>query len=209
MKKRKKDKMTGPTKIAALSMLILMLTGLIYFTIVAFENARDLPVLGESGHVAGSFDFVNQDGTHVTDKTVENKVSVVEYFFTSCPSICPAMNSNLKKVYEKFKTDTGFVILSHTVDPERDSASTLKTYSLKYGAVTPGWQFLTGNKNDLYSVASRDYLLAVEDSANSNFIHSQYVALLDRKRQVRGFYDMSMPENVDKIDRDILQLLRK
>jgi protein SCO1 len=209
MKKKKKDKMSGPTKIAALSMLILVLTGLIYFTIVSFENVHDLPVLGEPGHVAGSFDFVNQDGMHITDKTVENKVSVVEFFFTSCPSICPAMNSNLKKVYEKFKTENGFVILSHTVDPERDSTSILKKYSLKYGAKAPGWQFLTGNKNDLYSAAGRDYLLAVEDPANSNFIHTQYVALLDRKRQVRGFYDMNLPQSVDKIDRDIVQLLNK
>jgi protein SCO1/2 len=207
MKKKQKNKITGPTKIAALSMLILIVTGLIYFSSMTFGNMRALPVLGDPGHVAGSFDFINQDGKHVTDKTVENKVTVVEYFFTSCPSICPTMTRNLKKVYEKFKEDTSFVILSHTVDPERDSSSVLKTYAGKYEATSPGWQFLTGSKDALYTAASRDYLLAVEDSANSNFIHTQYIALLDKKRQVRGFYDMTMDENIKRLNVDIKKLL--
>ena len=185
----------------------MVITGLVYFAGLAFRNKNELPVLGEPGHVAGTFDFINQDGKHVTDKTVENKVVVVEYFFTSCPSICPAMNKNLKQIYEKFKEDTGFVILSHTVDPERDSSSVLKNYAKKYGVSTPQWQFLTGDKNELYTAASRDYLLAVEDSANSNFIHTQYVALLDKKRQVRGFYDMSMGQNITRLDKDIEVLL--
>lgn len=207
MKKKKKDRMTWPTKIAAFSMIALLIFGLVWFTNEAIKNTHRLPVFGEPGHVAGSFDFINQDGLQVTEKNVENKVSVVEYFFTSCPSICPAMNRNLKTVYEKFKDDTSFVILSHTVDPERDSFSVLKSYAKKYDAATPRWQFLTGNKDELYTAASRDYLLAVEDSSNANFIHTQYVALLDKKRRIRGFYDMSEEQNIAKIDRDIKTLL--
>ena len=83
----------------------------------------------EPGHTAVIFSFVNQDGENVNEKSVENKVTVVEYFFTSCPSICPIMNENLKEVYKKFKQDTGFMILSHTVDPEQDSVSVLKKYA--------------------------------------------------------------------------------
>jgi len=190
-------------------MLAMLALGLIYFLSVAFGNHTKLPVLGEPGHVAGAFSFVNQDGERVTEKSVRNKVTVAEYFFTSCPSICPVMNSNMKDVYEKFKTNPGFMILSHTVDPERDSVSVLKKYSRRYDAESPGWQFLTGSKDSLYQSASKDYLLAVEDSSDSNFIHTQYVALLDKKRQIRGFYDFTNKENVAKVIEAIRQLLKE
>lgn len=208
MRKKKKLKLTGSEKAAVFSLLAMVIAGLVYFTGLVFSNKNELPVLGEPGHVAGAFNFINQDGTRITEKEVENKVTVVAYFFTSCPSICPTMNKNLKKVYEKFKGDSSFAILSHTVDPERDSFSVLKSYAKKYGVTAPQWQFLTGDKNELYTAASRDYLLAVEDSANSNFIHTQYVALLDKKRQVRGFYDLSTGQNIATLDRDIEELLR-
>jgi protein SCO1/2 len=95
------------------------------------------------------------------------------------------------------------------VDPERDSVSVLKKYSTRYDAAPPGWQFLTGNKDSLYQRASKDYLLAVEDSSNSSFIHTQYVALLDKKRQIRGFYDLTNKENVGKMGAAIQQLLKE
>ena len=138
----------------------------------------------------------------------ENKVTVVEFFFTSCPSICPVMNKNLKQVYDRFKTDPDFMILSHTVDPERDSVSVISRYANRLGAKIPGWQFLTGDKNALYEAASKDYLLSAMDSGDTNFIHTQYVALLDRKRQVRGFYDFTNAENVLKLESDIKLLLK-
>ena len=114
----------------------------------------------------------------------------------------------LKEVYEKFKTNPGFMILSHTVDPDRDSVSVMKKYSGRYDAELPGWQFLTGRKDSLYQCASKDYLLAVEDSSSSSFIHTQYVALLDKKRQIRGFYDLTNKENISKLDAGIKQLLK-
>jgi protein SCO1/2 len=209
MKKKQRSNTPASTKIAAFSMLVVVVLGLIYFLSVAFGNKTKLPVLGEPGHIAGAFTFVNQDGERITEKSVRNKVTVVEYFFTSCPSICPVMNKNLKEVYEKFKTNPGFMILSHTVDPERDSVSVLKKYSGHYDAESPGWQFLTGSKESLYQCASRDYLLAVEDSSNASFIHTQYVALLDKKRQIRGFYDLTNKENVGKMDAAIQQLLKE
>ncbi|MEJ0083256.1 MAG: SCO family protein [Puia sp.] len=209
MKKKQNLRTPVSTKIAAFSMLAVLALGLIYFLSVAFGNKTTLPVLGEPGHVAGAFSFINQDGAYITEQSVRNKVTVVEYFFTSCPSICPVMNSNLKEVYNKFKMNPGFMILSHTVDPERDSVSVLKKYSVHYGAESPGWQFLTGNKDSLYQRASKDYLLAVEDSSNSSFIHTQYVALLDKKRQIRGFYDLTNKENVGKMDEAIQQLLKE
>ncbi len=157
MKKKQNLRTPVSTKIAAFSMLAVLALGLIYFLSVAFGNKTTLPVLGEPGHVAGAFSFINQDGAHITEKSVRNKVTVVEYFFTSCPSICPVMNGNLKEVYIKFKENPGFMILSHTVDPERDSVSVMKKYASRYDAGSPGWQFLTGNKDSLYQRASKDY----------------------------------------------------
>jgi protein SCO1/2 len=209
MGKKHKQNTPASTKIAAFTMLGVLVLGLIYFLSAAFGDKTKLPVLGEPGHIAGNFSFINQDGETVTEKSVFDKVTVVEYFFTSCPSICPVMNKNLKDVYDKFKTNPGFIILSHTVDPERDSIKVLKKYSERFDASPPGWQFLTGNKDSLYQRASRDYLLAVEDSSNSAFIHTQYVALLDRKRQIRGFYDFTNKENVGKIEEAIQQLLKE
>jgi protein SCO1/2 len=209
MKKKQKPNTPASTKIAAYSMLAVLALGLIYFLSVAFGNKTKLPVLGEPGHVAGAFSFINQDGRRITEKSVRNKVTVVEYFFTSCPSICPVMNGNLKELYERYKMNAGFMSLSHTVDPERDSVSALKKYSRRYDADSPGWQFLTGSKDALYQSASKDYLLAVEDSSNSSFIHTQYVALLDKKRQIRGFYDFTNKENISKLDADIQQLLKE
>ncbi|HLA59716.1 MAG TPA: SCO family protein [Puia sp.] len=209
MKKKQQSVTPVSTKIAAFSMLAIVALGLIYFLSVAFGNKTTLPVLGERGHVAGAFSFVNQDGESITEKSVRNRVTVVEYFFTSCPSICPVMNANLKEVYEKFKTNPAFMILSHTVDPERDSVTVLKKYAARYDAESPGWQFLTGSKDSLYQRASKDYLLAVEDSSNSSFIHTQYVALLDKKRQIRGFYDLTNKENVGKMTEGIQQLLKE
>ncbi len=200
--------MSVSTKLAAFSMLSLVVIGIIYFASVAFGGEDKLPVLGEPGHTAKSFSFINQDGKLLTEKDVQNKVTVVEYFFTSCPSICPVMNKNLQQVYNEFKTNPGFMILSHTVDPERDSVSVMSSYARRFGATTPGWQFLTGDKNALYETASKDYLLSATDSGDAGFIHTQYVALLDKKRQVRGFYDFTNSENVLKLESDIKSLLK-
>jgi protein SCO1 len=208
MKKAKKLKLSISAKIAAGSLIILMTIGLFWIFSVAFGRKNDLPVLGEPGHIAGSFSFINQDGKRITEKTVQNKVTVVEYFFTSCPSICPLMNSNMKLVYEKFKDSPDFMILSHTVDPERDSAAALKAYAKRFAADTPTWQFLTGNKDSLYKCAAKDYLLSAGDSVSSNFVHTQYVALLDKKRQIRAFYDFTDKESVLKLNSDIQQLLK-
>ncbi len=205
----KKTKTSISVKISAITIAALSALGLIWFLSIAFSNKNKLPVLGDPGHVAGSFSFINQDGKQITEKTIADKVSVVEYFFTSCPSICPVMNENLKGVFEKFKEDTRFVILSHTVDPERDSVSVLNKYANRYGATAPGWEFLTGNKDSLYKTASRDYLLSAIDSGSSGFIHTQYVALLDKKRRIRGFYDGINKESISKLESDIKQLLKE
>ena len=205
---KKKSKVSFTVKVAGFSMIGILAIGVFWFVWVFVGNKESLPVLGEPGHRAGAFSFINQDGKPITQKSVENKVTVAEYFFASCPSICPVMNKNLEEVYEKFKGNPDFAILSHTVDPERDSVPVLNAYANRFNASAPGWEFLTGSKQALYNSATQDYLLSGGDSS-SQFIHTQYVALLDKSRRIRGFYDMTNQANILKLNGDIQTLLKE
>ncbi len=143
--------------------------------------------------VVQPFAFVNQDGKIVTDKDVEGKVYVAEYFFTTCRGICPRLNTNMKKVYDRFKDEKDFLILSHTSDPERDSAQQLKKYADSLGVNTSKWIFLTGRKDSLYTMARTSY--TIDDPANNlksiedDFLHTQYWALVNRQGEVKKIYD--------------------
>ena len=143
--------------------------------------------------VVQPFSFVNQDGKIVTDRDVEGKVYVAEYFFTTCRGVCPRLNTNMKKVYDRFKDENDFLILSHTSDPERDSAQQLKKYADSLGVNTLKWMFLTGRKDSLYTTARISY--TIDDPANNlrsiddDFLHTQYWALVNRQGQVKKIYD--------------------
>ena len=159
------------------------------------------------------FSFTNQDGKTFTENDVAGKVFVTEYFFTTCPSICPRMNTNMKKVYEQYKHDDNFLILSHTCDPETDSAQRLKRYADSLGADTKKWVFLTGRKDSLYYQARNSYKI---DDPNNNvtnieddFLHSQFFALVDKKGRVKKIYDGIKQSEVDELIIDIKQLLKE
>ena len=143
--------------------------------------------------VVQPFAFINQDGKIVTDKDVEGKVYVAEYFFTTCRGVCPRLNTNMKKVYDRFRDEKDFLILSHTSDPERDSAQQLKKYADSMGVNTSKWMFLTGRKDSLYTMARISY--TIDDPANNlrniddDFLHTQYWALVNRQGQVKKIYD--------------------
>ena len=159
------------------------------------------------------FAFTNQDGKIFTEKEVEGKVFVAEYFFTTCPSICPRMNANMKTVYEKFKNEKDFLILSHTSDPDKDSASRLKRFADSMGVNTAKWIFLTGRKDSLYRQARYSYKI---DDPNNNvqsieqdFLHSQFFALVDREGRVKKIYDGLKPSEVNEMMADIKDLLKE
>ena len=159
------------------------------------------------------FAFTNQDGKIFTEKEVEGKVFVAEYFFTTCPSICPRMNANMKTVYEKFKNEKDFLILSHTSDPDKDSASRLKRFADSMGVNTDKWIFLTGRKDSLYRQARYSYKI---DDPNNNvqsieqdFLHSQFFALVDREGRVKKIYDGLKPSEVNEMMADIKDLLKE
>jgi protein SCO1/2 len=159
------------------------------------------------------FSFTNQDGRTVTENDVAGKVFVAEYFFTTCKSICPVMNGNMKKVYERFKNDTDFLILSHTSDPKNDSVAALKKYADSLQVNTNKWIFLTGFKDSLYKQARYSYKI---DDPNNNpinsdqdFIHSQFFSLVDKKGIVRNIYEGIQPSEVEKMMQEIELLLKE
>lgn len=158
------------------------------------------------------FHFTTQDGLGFTDRDMLGKVSVVEYFFTTCKGICPKMNTNMKVIYEQFKNEPNFLIVSHTCNPDTDSVARLKVYADSLKADSNKWIFLTGRKDSLYQLARSAYML--DDPKNSvdkiedQFIHTQFFALVDKDGKVRGqIYDGLKQTELDRLKKDIKTLL--
>lgn len=175
-----------------------------------FFGKAKLPVLGTPGHTVPGFSFTDQDGKIKTKADVEGKIYVSEFFFTTCTGICPKMNANMEKVYAKYKNTPNFLILSHTVDPENDSVPVLKEYAAKHGADSKNWWFLTGDKKQLYRLARQGYL--VDDgtySGDEDFVHTQWFALVDKTGQVRGLYEGTKMQDVDRLIADVARLMEE
>ena len=144
-----------------------------------------LPIIGnDHNHHISPFSFTNQDGKTITNDDVKGKMCVVEYFFATCKGMCPKMNENMEKVYKAFLGNKNVLILSHTVDPYKDTVQALKSYSLRFDADPTQWMFLTGDKKQLYDMARYSYLISAEDdtagvSIDKDFIHDKHYALVD------------------------------
>ncbi|HLR37241.1 MAG TPA: SCO family protein [Chitinophagaceae bacterium] len=175
------------------------------------KKSEKLPMLGPPGHKVGNFTLVDQIGDTVTQKILNNKVSIVEYFYTSCTGICPRMNKNLSKVYQDLKDLKGFQIISNTVDPATDSVPVLAAYAKERNADPKNWKFLTGPKSQLFSTAIKGYLLNAADSigVTGEYVHTQWFALVDQERRIRGFYNGLEKADMKKLKRDVKQLLAK
>ena len=202
--------MPTKTKFYLLFFTILLLA-FYYFVFRGTDNWKvKMPILS----YVQPFSFTNQDGAAVTDKNLLNKITVVEYFFTTCKGICPKLNTNMKQVYEIYKNEPDFQILSHTCNPDTDSVSVLKHYSDSLQVNTKKWIFLTGRKDSLYQMARGSYLL--DDPKNNvekiedQFIHTQFFALVDRQGKVRGkIYDGLKVLEVEQLKQDISKLLKE
>ena len=183
------------------------------------------------------FSFTNQDGKTITQKTTADKVYVAEYFFTTCKGICPKMNANMRRVFDEYKNEKDFLILSHTCMPETDSIPLLKAYEQRMvngeliknedgsykilnKAVAntmlnnPNWNFMTGDKAALYKMARQGYMIdnGKPDSTQrieTQFIHTQFFALVDRYGRVRAIYDGLKEDEIQKLIGDIAGLLRE
>jgi protein SCO1/2 len=171
-----------------------------------------LPIFGNPGHVIGNYTFINQNGETVTPAAFENKIYVADYFFTTCKSICPIMSNTLQRVNDTYSTEDRIKFISHTVDPEYDSVAVLADYAKAHNAKASKWHFVTGNKKELYDVARTMYLLPKlepGDGGADDFIHSQYLVLVDTKKRIRGFYDGTSPNDEKKLIADIKTLLEE
>jgi protein SCO1/2 len=167
------------------------------------------------GHTIGSFSFRDQNGRKITDKSVKGKVYVVEYFFTTCGTICPKMNMQMQRVQGAYKGDNRIKILSFTVDPDTDSVEQMKRYAQQHGANDQQWHFLTGEKADLYALARKSFFVLKPAEAEnqgdvgSDFIHTNNFVLVDQRMRIRGYYDGTSTEEVDKLIRDMQRLLEE
>jgi protein SCO1 len=179
------------------------------------QKQPSLPIIGnDQNHHISPFSFVNQDGKKITNEDVKGKICVVEYFFATCKGMCPRMNENMEKVYKAFLGNKDVLILSHTVDPLKDTVKALKAYSLRFDADPNQWMFLTGDKKQLYDMARYSYLISAEDdtagvSIDKDFIHDKHYALVDGFGRVRGFYDGLSPGDISKLIGDINTLLKE
>jgi protein SCO1 len=194
----------------------------VFFTVLVvgfyFTLARVIPGYADKKFISLNyvqpFSFTNQDGQQITQQDVLGKVYVAEYFFTTCPSICPIMNSNMKKIYEAYKDEPDFLILSHTCDPDNDNPNRLKQYSDSLKVDTKKWWFLTGKKDSLYNTARVSYLLDDPKNNSQNideqFLHTQYFALVDKNGNVRKkIYDGLKKDEVAELKKDIAVLLKE
>ncbi len=202
----------------------LLLAGSLFSCSQTGSTQNTLPILGEREaiqqvvngktvtdtiyHQIPDFSFVNQDSQRVTSQTLAGKIYVTDFFFTTCPTICPKMKSQMLRVYEKFKNNDQVVLLSHTIDPQHDSVAVLRDYAERLGVSSSKWQFLTGAKDSIYDIAAQYMVSAAEDEKEpGGFVHSGAFILVDTERHVRGIYDGTNPDQVDQLIRDIPLLL--
>lgn len=167
------------------------------------------------GHTIGKFSFLDQDGNTVTQEDVRGKVYVVEYFFTTCGTICPKMNKQMQRVHKAYKGNKNVNILSFTVDPKTDTVEQMKRYATQHGADASQWHFLTGNKDSLYRLARTSFFVLKPAEAEnqgdvgSDFIHTNNFVLVDKQMRIRGYYDGTSAKEVDKLIHDIDHLLNE
>lgn len=155
------------------------------------------------------FKLVNQNGDTITQKNLEGKIYVANFFFASCPGVCPKMTDSLRHVQDEFKDYKDVMFISHTVDPEHDSLPALKAFAQKHGADLSKWYFVTGNRDSIYDLAMKGYLVpAAEDArAEGGFLHSQLLLLIDKEKRIRGIYDSLDPKEMQRLKDEIKVLL--
>lgn len=157
------------------------------------------------------FSFTNQDKQTVTQADFKNKIYVADFFFVTCPTICPIMKKNMLTVYKEFKDNADVKILSHTIDPEHDNPDVLKQYAKDLGVTGTTWQFVTGDREKIYDIGQKHYMVsAMEDSSQAGgYIHSGAFVLIDKDRHIRGMYDGTTEEGTAKLKEDLKILLKE
>jgi len=196
--------------------LRLLFFSLPFLVVYGCSSEEQLPVFGNKDMVDGTpvyhtisdFSFINQDSQIVNNATFKDQIYVVDVFFTHCPTICPTVKKQMLRIYEKYKDDDRVSLISHSIDPKRDTVGRLKYYADKLEINTSKWHLVTGDKEKLYDMANEYFLVAKEDdSVEGGFDHSGTLILVDQNRLVRAHADGLDPEAVDQLMKDMDRLL--
>lgn len=156
-------------------------------------------------HTIADFSLTNQNGETITQDDYKDKIYIADFFFTTCPTICPIMTKNMVSLQEKIMDDQEVLLLSHSVTPQIDSVAQLKKYALEKGVVDTKWNLLTGDKKDIYELARKSYLAVKTDGDGGPFdmIHTENFILVDKEKRIRGFYDGTQKEDIQKLLKDL------
>ncbi len=199
---------------------IIVLNFLVALLAFSCSQEKKLPFLGPKQvnakgdtvyHQIPSFRFLNQDSVFVSEKDVEGKVYVADFFFTTCPTICPKMKTQMLRIYERYKDRDEVRIISHSIDPDFDTPNVLKDYATRLQVKAPKWNLLTGDKAAIYQLGQKSYMVSAQEDPNEagGFVHSGAFILVDKNRHVRGIYDGTVEAEVNHLLEDMEVLLKE
>jgi protein SCO1 len=198
---------------------VLLFSFSILFSACIKKKEVPLPIFGEREvvgsdtvyHMIADFKFVDQDSAVVTGDTFKDKIYVADFFFTSCRTICPVMKMQMLRVYDSIQNQNDVSLLSHTIDPEFDTVGLLRDYAERLEVKSNKWHFVTGKKEDIYKIAQTSYFAtAMEDKTEPDgFIHTGAFLLIDKKKRIRGKYDGTKEEDVNRLLADIARLKKE
>jgi protein SCO1/2 len=199
---------------------IIVLNFLVALLAFSCSQEKKLPFLGPKQvnaqgdtvyHQIPSFRFLNQDSVFVNEKDVEGKVYVADFFFTTCPTICPKMKTQMLRIYERYKDRDEVRIISHSIDPDFDTPNVLKDYASRLQVKAPKWNLLTGDKAAIYQLGQKSYMVSAQEDPNEagGFVHSGAFILVDKNRHVRGIYDGTVEAEVNHLLEDMEILLKE
>jgi protein SCO1/2 len=193
------------------------------FILISCSEKKELPYLGPKAiqivagksdtiyHKIPAFQFLNQDSVWINEKSFNNQIYVADFFFTSCPTICPKMKTQMLRLYERYEKNTAVGLLSYSIDPDFDRPYRLKAYAQKLQIKAPKWNLLTGDKKAIYQLGEKSYMVTAQEDKNEagGFVHSGAFILVDRNKHVRGIYDGTKSEEVDHLIDDMETLLKE
>jgi protein SCO1/2 len=159
-------------------------------------------------HTIANFELINQNGETITQKDYKDKIYIADFFFTRCTNICIAMAYNMNELQEFYKDDDEIMFLSHSVTPVIDSVAVLKEYAINKGVIDGKWNVTTGSKKHIYELARKSYFAVIEDGdgGEDDFIHTEQFVLVDKERRIRGYYDGTDKEDMEKLKKDMILL---
>ena len=199
---------------------IIVLNFLVALLVFSCSQEKKLPFIGPKQvntkgdtvyHQIPAFRFLNQDSVFVSENDVEGKVYVADFFFTTCPTICPKMKTQMLRIYERYKDRDEVRILSHSIDPDFDTPNVLKDYASRLQVKAPKWNLLTGDKAAIYTLGQKSYMVSAQEDPNEagGFVHSGAFILVDKNRHVRGIYDGTVEAEVNHLLEDMEILLKE